>query len=87
MNKSLLRPVRGPMFAKCMGDVKHVIPGDMLCPDCEIITEAEYSEAVMRRFTDATSEAHARLMSDLEPLVLAAEARRAPEFDVVEEET
>lgn len=58
--------VKSPTFAKCRGDVKHVIPSDYLCPECSIITEAEYVVGVIDDFRRDTDEAHARLQHRLE---------------------
>jgi hypothetical protein len=69
MAMNALTPVKSPMFAKCMGDVKHVTLGDSLCSECVVITEAEYVRGVMDTFARDMEEAHGRLQRSLEPVM------------------
>jgi hypothetical protein len=73
-----LQAVEGPLFVKCPARGVAVLKlGDYLCPDCELITQDEYVNAVLDRFRNAQQAAHAELMRDLDPVVLLEVGRRA----------
>lgn len=69
MLEALVRPkiVTTQIFAKCHGDVKCVWEGDVLCPDCEIISEQEYILGVLDRFHQSIELSHSKLQMDLAP--------------------